>query len=461
MKKYLNKRTIGFALGLIVCAGVWLMPIDGLPIDGRKCLALSLAAVVWWATGAMHPGFTSLALLLGYILLLDPAVVPTSVVLGIWTTPTIYLVIGGFLIAAAVQGSGLGQRVALTYIKRFVGSYASIILSCYLLPIVLSFMIPHPWPRSFLLISIMAYVTRAAGLDEQYVPLVGLAVFAGSIPTAMFLLTGDSTLNPAIAGFAGEELSWIKWLLYMGVPALCATALTLGNQLISFPRPKSFTLNKDDISAQLHALGPMKSLEKKVLAIIALSVVLWMTDALHGLAAGWVAVIGVVLLASPLVGALDAKSWGQVNVGTLLFLCAALAIGTVGGKTGMNEWVAHLLMPANVPSNPYIFALIATGISMAMHMVLGSTLAVLGIAAPAIVAFGASVGVPALPAALIAYTAVALHWMLPFHHMNLLVGLDEGGYTDRQTLRMGAVQTVVVVLTVMVEVTWWKLIGVM
>ena len=68
----------------------------------------------------------------------------------------------------------------------------------------------------------------------------------------------------------------------------------------------------------------------------------------------------------------------------------------------MNQWVAHILTPSNVSEHPYVFAMIAMGICMALHMVLGSTHAVLGIASPAIVAFGASVGVTPLAASLIA-----------------------------------------------------------
>ena len=92
-----RKQGFGFLAGLAVCAIVWFLPIDGLPEAGRRCLAMSLTAVVWWATGAMHPGFASAALLLGYCLLLPADVVPGSLVFQLWTTPTMYLVIGGFL----------------------------------------------------------------------------------------------------------------------------------------------------------------------------------------------------------------------------------------------------------------------------------------------------------------------------------------------------------------------------
>jgi len=454
------KRTAGLAAGVVVCLIIWNLPLQGLAPDGRKCLALSLMAVIWWATGAMHPGFSSLALLLGYSLLLDPAVAPRSLIFSLWTSPTIYLVIGGFLIAAAVKDSGLGQRISLNYVKRFVRSYRGIIISCYLLGFLLSFVIPHPWPRSFLLMSVMDHVIRAASLEKRYAANIRLAVFAGSIPTAMILLTGDSTLNPAVSGFADTSVSWLQWALYMGLPGLLASLLTCGSQLMLFKGPSFFYMEGESINGRLAELGKVTPLEKKTALAILLAVLLWGTDSLHGLHPGWVALGIAIFLSMPLMDALNASSWSQVNPGTLFFLSAALAIGTVGGATGMNEWVARLLMPSQASANPYVFALIAMGVCMVLHMVLGSTLAVLGIASPAIVSFGVSAGLPPLAAALIAYTSVTLHWLLPFHHMNLLVGIgDRDGYGEKEVLTLGIPQVLVVAAVVLFEVFWWGVIG--
>ncbi|MBK8420295.1 hypothetical protein [Candidatus Villigracilis saccharophilus] len=49
-------------------------------------------------------------MLLGYLLL---GLAEPDVVFHIWTLPLMWLIIGAFLIAAAVTKSGLAQRVAL------------------------------------------------------------------------------------------------------------------------------------------------------------------------------------------------------------------------------------------------------------------------------------------------------------------------------------------------------------
>ena len=454
-----TKKTVGLLGGLTVLLLLFFISVPGLGAQGRRCLALSLCAVCWWATGVMNPGYTSLALLTGFCLLIDPSVAPRSAILNIWTTPTMYLVISGFLISAAVRASGIGKRLALIFLRRFVRGWNSLLASAYLLGLLLSFFIPHPWPRSFLLIGIVSEAARAAGVGKRYLPSLGLAVFAGSVPTAMVLLTGDSTLNPAVAGFAGVEVSYLDWLRHMGLPGLFASALTFSAHSLLFERPKDFSLDRDALSEQLRALGPVTPIEKKTLGILLAATVLWATDSLTGLSTGWVAALAAVALALPAVGALDAESWSNVSMSTLLFLTAALAIGSVGGATGMNAWVAKLLLPSALPKNPYLFALICAVICMLMHAALGSSLAVLGIAAPAIVSFGTNAGFPPLYAAMIAYIAVACHWLLPFHHMNLLVGLEDGGYSDRDVLRLGIPQTLIVLLTVLFATFWWQITG--
>ena len=187
-----NKSLIGFIIGILVAVGICFAPLEGLSVEAQRCLGLSLLAVIWWATGVTHPGYTSVFLLGSYVLF---KVAPGSVVFSLWTTPIIYLVVGGYLIASAVSGSGLGKRIAYLYITKYVSSYSSIIVGAYVLGFLLSFLIPHPWPRSFLIMSVMLMIIKGAKIPAADAANIGLAVFASSCPTSAILLTGDSVIN--------------------------------------------------------------------------------------------------------------------------------------------------------------------------------------------------------------------------------------------------------------------------
>lgn len=456
------KRHFGLIAGLMILFAILNVNFEGLSIEGQRCLALSLMTVMFWATGVAHPGFTSLLMLMGYVLM---GVAPVDKVFAIWTSPLMYLVVGGFLIAAAVQASGLGKRIAYKFILKFVDSFSSVIVSCYVLGFLLSFLIPHPWPRSFLIMSVMAFIIKAADLPAKDAANIGFAVFAGSASTSMILLTGDSVLNIAAVGFSGQSLSWLEWLWYMGIPGLITSIITCVLQLKLFRPTVEFKFNKEEVKKQLDELGSMTGVEKKTLLWVSIAIILWATDSIHHVSTAWVALGIAIILSFPVVGdILKPPAWGSVNIGTLFFLTAALAIGKVGAYTGMNEWIASVVLPETVPTNPFVFAALASVVTVVLHMVLGSALAVMGIASPALVGYASTAGINPLIPALIVYTAVAMHWILPFHHMNLLVGLgkENGQYGEAEAIKLGIPLTIVVfIITVLIEIPWWKVTGLM
>lgn len=455
------KSEIGMVLGIAVCLGIWFAPLGaGLPIAGQHCLALSLLAVTWWAFGVLHPGYTSLILLVAWVIThtAEPAVV-----FRLWTTPLMYLVVGGYLIAAAVEGSGLGKRIAYYFTLKFVNTYNSIIAACYILGFLLSIMIPHPWPRSFMIMAVMAIIIRSAKLEPKYAAQIGLTAFAASCPTSMILLTGDSTLNVVAMNFAGADPSWMKWILYMGVPGVLTSVLLFLLQIKFFPGPKNFKVNKDEIRELAYGLGPMTRNEKMTIFWVGCAILFWMTDFIHHIHPGWIAIAAALMMTLPRVGAgLKPSAWGKVNLGTLFFLTAALGIGTVGGVTGMNKWIAAVVLPAHVPSNIFVFALFVTAFAIVIHMVLGSVLAVMGIVTPAIIAYTTGSGINPLVVSLLVYTVVNQQYLLPFHNMAILVGEGEegGGYGSSEVFKLGLPLTALIfVVTLCIEIPWWKCIG--
>ncbi|QLA19774.1 SLC13 family permease [Desulfolutivibrio sulfoxidireducens] len=455
-----NISLIGFIGGILIAVLVGTLPLTGIPPEGQKCLAISLMAVVWWATKVVHPGYTSMTLLVGYVLL---GVAPANVVFRLWTTPIIYMIIGAYLIAAAVHESGLGKRIAYLYIIKYVNSYRSIIIGMYVLGFLLSFLIPHPWPRSFLIMSVVAIIVKSAKIPVKDAVNIGLAVFAGSVPTSMILLTGDATVNPVAIEMSGQTVSWLGWLWYMGVPGVVATLLTLALQLVMYKPTAEVNINKEEIRGLLKDLGPVSGMELRCMIWIGLAILLWATDGIHKIHCGWVAIVMAMGLALPKVGGvLKPSSWKDVPIETAFFLTAALAIGTVGGHTGMNKWIADVLLPTNAPANPFMFGLFVTAIAVVIHMCLGSVMAVMGIAIPTLIQFGNSAGMNPLVPSLLVYGAIFIHYVLPFHHMNILVGLGEkqGGYSDKDVIRFGIPLTAIVfIMPMAITIPWWKIIG--
>jgi di/tricarboxylate transporter len=128
----------------------------------------------------------------------------------------------------------------------------------------------------------------------------------------------------------------------------------------------------------------------------------------------------------------------------------------------MNTWIATVLMPANMPANMFVLAALITLLAVIIHMLLGSVIAVMGVAIPAVLAATAGMGINPLAPTLLIYMAIAAHYILPFQHLNMLVGSgDENGmYSQKETIRLGIpLIAVMFIVNVLIMVPWFKIVG--
>ncbi len=477
--KFLTKRYIGFFLAIVVFLLIkFVLPLDSLGSvtlseGGKNCLALSLGAVVMWACGVAQPGYTGIlycALLVLMQVVPDADGVPSmaatvAVAFGAWTKGTMWIVVGAYLIAGAVKDSGLGQRIAYAFMLKFVKSAKSLILSIFALTFVLALLIPHPFPRAFLILAVVSVIAESAGYGEDDRGKLGFLIFAAAVPCSMFFMTGDSTLNPLVASYGangGAAIGFIDWFIYMSVPMVVATLCTIILALALFKPSKELVYDREEVLAKQAALGKLSEKEIRTIVWLVIAIALWLTVSGDYLA--WVTLVIGVLMAMPVIGeVLTPASWGSVDIKTLMFLTAAMAIGSVGGATGMNAWIADVVLPSTVPANPYLFALLVCALTMIIHMFMGSVMAGLGICVPAFLTFIQGTSVSPIAVALIVFTAINLHYILPFHNLAILVGegKDAGGYTSKEAMKMGIPLTVVTFLVVLVEAFWFSTLGLM
>lgn len=423
-------------------------------------MAFSFMTVVFWGFQITQPGYTSGL----YLLLLAVfGIAKPTLIFGTWTGPMMFLIIGAYLIAGAVKDSGLGERIAYKFIISFVTSFKSIISAIFILTFILSLMIPHPWPRAFLIMSVMAVVIKSTNIPREDAVKIGFTVFASSVPVSLIFLTGDATISPLAVQSSGVPLGWLGWFKLMGPPSIIVSVITYFMILFLFKPTQEVSVNKKEMQAKLAAMGPMSAKEKRTAFWVALAIILWMTDTIHGIDIGWVTLFIAMAMSMPVIGEIiTPASWGGVPLHVLIFLTAAVAIGRVGGATGMNAWIAHTVLPGSVPTDPYILAAFIATVSIIIHMLLGSVIAVMGIIIPAMITFTSQMGITPLVPALLAYSAVASHYVLPFQHLNMLVGMgeDNGMYTQKETIRLGIPFIVVIyIMTVVIEVPYWSILG--
>jgi len=460
MMKILNPRVLGLFVGAIVFAIVARIPIHGLEREGQLFLAVTLMTVIFWAFQVGNMGYVS-GLYLALLVILNVA--EPSVIFSPWTGSTMYFIVGAYLIASAVKHSGLGERIAMYVISKHITNFRSIIVVIFGLQILLSLIIPNSWARSLIIMAVMKQVIDSAGLSKKDAITIGLTVFTSSVPTSMLFLTGESAINLMIVDYAPVPVGWLTWALYMGPPAIAATLLTMAAILIVFKPTSEVKLDRTTMTGRFNQLGKLTNKEKRVLFWLVVAIITWMTDSWHGIDIGWATLALTMLMGLPLIGeVIDAKHWGDVPVHVLIFLTAAIAIGRVGAVVGSNDFLANLMFPSSTPESLIFWAMIVMAIAIVIHMFLGSVIAVLSLIIPATIAFTEPLGLNPLVPIFIVYMAVFGHFVFPFHHISIIVGVgdENGGYTNKEVMKLGFPLLIMVfVVVLLVQLPWWRLIG--
>ncbi len=278
------RRTLGFPLGLVLFALVYLAPLpEGLSAEGKKAGAVALLMAVWWISECLPIAVTALTPLALYPLLSILPAVETS---KRYADPTIFLFMGGFMIALAMQKWNLHKRLAL-YVLVFIGGGLRRMLLGFMLATAFVFHIGSNTATAVMMLPIAMAVCQelhfpenGKGLAEFRVVLMLAIAYAASIGGVATLI--GTPPNMIFAGqakglFPGlPEVGFVQWLFF-GFP------LALGFLLITWAYlafvvarglPK-FEMKRDVVREQLKALGPWSKPQVGVMAVFVLAAIGW------------------------------------------------------------------------------------------------------------------------------------------------------------------------------------------
>ena len=318
-------------------------------------LGIALWMLIWWITETVHLGVTALL-----PLVLFPAleIAEAKSLAAYYAHPLVYLFFGGFVLALALEKTGLHYRIAL-WILRKTGTKDHQLLAGFMLatafmsmwisntataimilPIASSVIaILEPQQREKLARPILLSVAWAANIG-------GMATLIGTPPNMIF------------AGFMSEQLNrqigFVEWLpvglsasVLLGSIAYLILRRELGQNELS-PAEEERTRNwlKDEWSR----LGSLTTAQRRVAMVFALTAILWILRPYLSL---WIPVIqwsdtGIALTAVVLLFAVfDGSSrsvldWGDTKAlpwGILLLFGGGLALA---GTLQASEWFVLL-----------------------------------------------------------------------------------------------------------------------
>ena len=350
---------IGRFLGPILAAAVYaLLPeSESITPEARTCAAIGVLMAVFWMTEALPLAVTSLIPLA----LFEPlGIAPMRDTAAPYASPLIFLFMGGFMLALAMERWGLHRRVALLTL-RLAGSKLSTMVGAFMLASAgLSMWVSNTATAVMMLpigLSVVALAEERSGdTARRFAPclILGLA-YACSIGGIATLI--GTPPNVALAGFVtstyGDALGFGRWMLF-GLP-LAAVFLGLTWWLLTwvlFPitgaeLPGGRAIVRDE----LRKLGPMSLGEKLTLTVFLLTAGLWVLreplsgwiPALAGLSDPQIAIAaGITLFALPVapregVFVLDWRTASRLPWDVLLLFGGGLSLAAAVDATGLDD----------------------------------------------------------------------------------------------------------------------------
>jgi len=247
-----------------------------------RMAAVAVLMALLWMTEAVPLAVTALLPLVLFPLL---GIAATNVVAGKYMNSTVFLLLGGFLIAQAMERWGLHRRIALTVLGGFGGHPVALLLGFITATSLLSMWISNTASTLVMLPIALAVLGRFEGLvavektRRLGVALLLAIAYSASLGGMMSLVgTPPNLVFARIYGdTAAVEVDFARWLL-VGVPLGLAMLSVLAVYLtLLYLRGFGKGIDLAAVLAEeRRRLGPVSGEEWKVAAVFAVTAMLWM-----------------------------------------------------------------------------------------------------------------------------------------------------------------------------------------
>jgi sodium-dependent dicarboxylate transporter 2/3/5 len=288
-----RSKTIGLITGVVLAVGLQFIPVpDGLDREAWLLASLALLMASWWATEAIPIAATALIPLALFpffgIISMGAAAAP-------YASPIVMLLLGGFIVALAIERWNLHARIALNVVAAFGSRPALMVLGFMAASAVLSMWISNT-ATTLMMIPIALKVAEAVGdegLDvKMFAPALALAVAYAASVGGVMTPVGTPT-NLIAMGFMESEfgltVSFPQWMM-LGVPAalliIPAIWLILTRWVFKVAGHAPSAAGREVVLEHKRQLGQMTTAELRVALAFGTVAILWMGRTLPGFLIG-------------------------------------------------------------------------------------------------------------------------------------------------------------------------------
>ena len=368
---------------LLFLSTLFLNPPYEMTESGFKLLGIILWMAVWWISEVVPIAVTAL---------LPIILFPSANVLNIQETGSnyghkyIFLFIGGFILANAIQKWNLHRRIALNIILRLGGSNDKIILGFMLATGFLSMWISNTATTVMMLPIALSVINQMKDhpdtlknenkiFGKALMLAVAYSASAGGIATLI-----GTPPNLIFAGFVLDnfniEISFFQWMK-IGLPVSIILMFFVWWFLtkVAFKMNKAgFPGGKKEINRLLNQMGGISNEEKKILSVFTITILCWIFRKntinliIPNFDDSMIAISSAIILfilpsktnKEPLMKWKDAIS---IPWGILLLFGGGLSIAKGFQATGLDNWIGEQLTFISFSSAFIVILLIVAGVN--------------------------------------------------------------------------------------------------
>lgn len=430
---------------------ILLVAFKPLNLDLKQSIVLAslLLTIIWWTTEVINKDIASLFLIISFIIFGSTSI---DKVLYFPLSSNMVLVVTSYLLSQGIINTKIADTFSKFLLDKYCYTSVRLVLMSFVLGILFIIIIPQPFPRMIILASIYLNFLKNKEVDEESKSIIIFSIFVAATVTSLSLLNGDVIINYSAMKFGNIDLNYLEWAKYMFIPTIITTILVAISFIILFKKYlKHKFINQKTEEFVIEKNG------KITLGIMALVIILWMTESFHGISAANVALIGTLIMFCFKI--LNLKSFKAVNLSLLLFLTAEFSIGKVLVGSGVADKLNEFLISFFPYANSWFYIPFIVILIMVMHMVMGSLITAISIMIPTLIALTGS-HLSNETIVLLTTTSVCFHYIFPFHHVGIMIGYGNGYYKNRHTIKMGIILTIITLFAVLfIYVSWWKMFG--
>lgn len=465
------KSKIGLFLGPLVFVLILLFfHPEGLSAPANAVLASVSWIAIWWITEALPIAVTALLPIVLFPLTNGMSLSETTESYG---HKYVFLYIGGFIIAIAIEKWKLHKRIALHIINVVGTNMSNIILGFMLATAFLSMWISNTATAVMILPVGMAIVIqlkdnpatlqnetsilgKALMLAIAYSASIGgIATLIGTPPNLVFAGIVKQTYNVEIS-----FLQWFKFGIVISTVLLVICWYYLTRIAFDF-KGKTFPGGKAEIKRQIKELGPITFEEKLVLIVFGTTAFCWITRSF--LLQGWlpeiddtIIAIGfalvLFLLPSKQSGTalLDWEDAVKLPWGIILLFGGGMALALGFETSGLAVWIGNHL---SALGNLHLFMLLLVLITAVNFLTeITSNLATTAMLLPVLVSIATAVGLHPYFLLVGATLAASCAFMLPVATPPNAVVFGSGYIKIEDMVKKGFVLNLISIIIITVAV---------